>query len=289
MAFVRNLAGPLLSRRSRRSHTSAASRASSASSAPPSIAPAQTGGRSARGPLAYPAALAGIDFARLTADLDGTFRRHGARTQPAPADLTLHHARSGFASIATFVLESDLIARAVVSHVRVAPFFTGVAITVHPHATIDAPLLVADLMVLPPGSSRAFLDACGPAIGRAGFATRFLEPLAAIVDGATGVGKTTVPAWIAPLSGGNGARLRASRGAGEKLARVVTRYVDRYLAALATAPRAVDPAANLASVRTVRDVMRAHGPAQKHLSRAFGETFTSSYMRLVWRDDAASV
>ena len=288
MAFVRNLAAPLLSRGSR------ASRTSPPSPAPPSTPPgsparARTIGGSTRGPLSYPAALAGIDFARLTADLDGTFRRHGARTQPAPADLALHHARSGFASIATFVLESDFIARAVVSHVRVAPFFTGIAITVHPHATIDAPLLVADLMVLPPGSSRAFLDACGPAIGRAGFATRFLEPLAAIVDGATGVQKTTVPAWIAPLSGGNGARLRASRGAGEKLARVVTRYVDRYLEALATAPRALDPAANAASVRTVRDVMRAHGPAQKHLSRAFGETFTSSYMRLVWRDDATSI
>lgn len=240
-------------------------------------------------PLSYPAALSGIDFAQLTSDLDRTFRRHGARTQPTPADLLVHHARGllPLASIATFVLESDHIARAVVSQVRVAPFFAGIAITVHPRASLDAPLLVADLMVPPPGSARGFLDACGPAIGRHGFAARFREPLAAIVDGAHGLKKTTVPAWIAPLSGGNGARLRARRGAGSALAEVIVRYVDCYLTALATAERAEDPAANLASARTVRDVMRAHGPAQKHLARAFGESFTARYLRLAWNDDAS--
>jgi hypothetical protein len=238
-------------------------------------------------PFAFPAALAGVDFGRTAAELDRTFRRHGARTQACSADLAFHTDKGGLAAMATFALESDRIARAVVSHVRFAPFIEGLAVTVHPRAEIDAPLLVADVMVLPPGSSRAFLDACGPSIARPGFTARFREPLAAIVDGAEGVAKTTVPAWIAPLSGGNGARLRARRGQGELLARLLVRYLDRYLGALASAEPAADPIANVADAHRVRDAFRAHGPAKKHLARSFGEPFTSRYVSLLWREDVA--
>lgn len=238
--------------------------------------------------FAYPAAIAGIDMSRIAAELDGTFRRHGARTQATAQDLQFHSSKQGLATIATFVLESDRIARAVVSHVRFAPFFAGIAITVHPKNTIDAPLLVADLMVLPPGTSRAFLDACGPGIASAGFTTRFREPLAAIVDGARDLRKTTIPAWIAPLSGGNGARLRGKRGGGVALARVLVRYVDRYLVALGEAEISPDPDANVLVANRVRDAFRAHGPASKHLARSFGPAFTSRYLKLLWREDVSA-
>jgi hypothetical protein len=238
--------------------------------------------------MGHPATAAGIDFGALAADLDRVFRGHGARTQTSSLDVVFHRTRGSLATIASFVLESERIARAVVSHVRVAPLFAGIAITVHPHPTFDAPLLLADVMVPPPGSTRAFLDACGPSIARPGFDARFREPLAAIADslaGAEGITRTTVPEWIAPLSGGSGARLRARRGHGDAIARVLVRYVDGYLTGLETAPRAADPSANAASARTVRDVMRANGPAAKHLTRSFGEGYTARYMRLLWRED----
>src|SRR5438445_789968 len=63
-------------------------------------------------PFAFPAALAGVDFGRTAAELDRTFRRHGARTQPCPADLAFHADKAGLAAMATFTLEGDRIARA---------------------------------------------------------------------------------------------------------------------------------------------------------------------------------
>lgn len=260
------------------------------SASPVPLAPVGSSARagSALNPFAYPARIARLDFQALAAELDATFRRHGARSQACPPDLLFRSARGGLATIATFALESDLIARAVVSHVRVAPFIAGLAITVHPRTEIDAPLLVADVMALPPGTSRAFVDACGPGIARAGFTTRFREPLAAIADGASGVKRTTVPAWIAPLSGGCGATLRAKRGRGALLGALLLRYVDAYLTALASAQRSADAEANAVVAARVRDAFRANGPASKHLAKSFGDAFTASYMRFLWRQDVTT-
>lgn len=239
--------------------------------------------------LPIPFTLAGIDFQATAADLDATFRRHGAKSQACPQDLLFQSARGGLASIASFVLESDAIARAVVSHVRVAPFVAGIAVTVHPRHDVDAPMLVADVMALPPGSSRAFIDACGPGIARAGFTTRFRGPLSATLEGTSGRGvkRADVPEWIAPLSGGCGASFRARRGRGAALSSLLVRYVDAYLAALATASTSGEGEANAIVAKRVRDAVRANGPARKHLARSFGDGFTSSYMRLLWREDAA--
>jgi hypothetical protein len=234
--------------------------------------------------LAYPAALARLDLARIAAELDTTFRAHGARTQAVPLDLTFA-SRRGTGAIASFVLESDRIARAVVSHVRVAPFFAGLALTVHPHPDRAAPLLVADLMVLPTGAVRAFVDTCGPSIAEPMFSARYRDPLATVLDTARGVRREPVPAWIAPLSGGAGGRIRARRGDGSPVVRTITRYVERYLDALDGAPEAKNADENLAAARTVRDVFRAHGPASRYLGRAFGPAFTARYMKLLWRDD----
>lgn len=172
----------------------------------------------------------GADFAALTAELDAIFRRRGARAQAAPVDVRLWH--GSLRAIASFVLEGDAFARAVVTHVRVWPLFEGVAMVVHPRPEVDAPLLVADLMVPPTGRPRAFVDVCGPAIAEPAFAARFREPLAAILDGADVPRRAPVPAWIAALSGGAGGRLSARRGGGDVLAATLARYVARYLDAL---------------------------------------------------------
>jgi hypothetical protein len=237
----------------------------------------------------WPEALAATDLARIAVELDGAFRRHGARTQPQPPDLLLTRGKLPSAAMATFVLEGERIARAVVTHIRVAPFFAGIALVVHPRAELEAPLLVADMTIAPTGRARALLDACGPSIAARGFAERFAAPLAQVVDGATGVRRSTVPAWLAPVSGAGGGQLRAGRTGGEGLARVLLRYVDRYLMALDSAPRISEASARRANelaVHAVRDVVRAHGPARKHLARSFGERTADRALRLLWREDA---
>src|SRR5438105_10892253 len=97
----------------------------------------------------WPEALAGTDLARIAVELDASLRRHGARTQTQPPDLLLARGKLPSAAMATFVLEGERIARAVVSHIRVAPFFAGIALVVHPRADLEAPLLVADLTIAP--------------------------------------------------------------------------------------------------------------------------------------------
>ena len=223
----------------------------------------------------------GIDFGALAAQLEGIFRRHGARTQAAPFDVRLRP--GAVRAIASFVLESDTIARAVVSHVRVWPVLQGIALVVHPHAHLDAPLLVADLMVPPTGTPRAFVDVCGPAIARPPFGARFREPLAAILDRAHVPRRAPVPAWIAPLSGGAGGRLSARRGGGDVLATTLTRYLSCYLDALATAERATDVDANCAAAASAASAVRASGPAGRYLTRAFGHDYTARYLDLLWR------
>ena len=263
-----------------------------ANASPVSRAPAVSPPRSRANPwqsfLAYPANLAAIDFGTLAAELDAIFRRHGARAQPTPRSLLLQ--RGPLRAIATFVVESDAIARATVSHLRVSPFMAGIALVVHPDPALDAPLLVADIMVPPTGFARAFLDACGPGIGSPLFETRFRDPLAKILDDAPRLGlrRAPVPAWMAPFSsgaGGAGGGLRAGRGAGSALAELLARYVSAYLDALTTAERSKDLAANETRARAVRAAVRANGPAERHLTRAFGADFTSRYLKLLWRDD----
>ncbi len=239
-------------------------------------------------PLHYPATLAGVDLTAFVAELDGIFRRHGARTSPAPLDLTFRAGRLPGTAIASIVLESDRFARAVVTHVRVAPFYTGLSIAVHPRAELDAPLLVADINIPPPGFTRLFVDAVGPSIGSASFASRFKTRLAPIVEAARGVTRSEVPAWISPLSGGAGARLRAKPTGGNAVLRVLAKYVDAYLEALDGAEPAHDAASNAASARSVRDAVRANGPAGKYLTRTFGAPFADRYLRLLWNDETST-
>jgi hypothetical protein len=234
-----------------------------------------------------PSASHAIDFSALAAELDTVIRTHaaGARTQPAPTDVVLRH--GAICSIASFAIESDRIARAVVSHVRVWPLFQGIAMVVHPRAEIDAPLLVADLMEPPALATtpRAFIDVCGPAIARAPFATRFREPLAAILDGAHVPRRAPVPAWIAPVSGGAGGRLSARRGSADVLASTLSRYLARYLEAVAQSASAADPAANRAVAKDVARIVRASGPAGRYLARAFGRDYAARFLDLLWQAD----
>jgi hypothetical protein len=229
-----------------------------------------------------------VDLASVARELEAELRSRGGRTQAHPVSDLLVAGKLPGAALATFVLESDRIARAVVTHIRVPPLMAGLAIVVHPRAGLAAPLLLADLTIAPTGRARALLDAAGPAIQRPSFADDFGSPLARVVDGARGLRRSTVPPWLAPVSGGGGGTLRCDRGEGERLATVLSRYVATYLVALEGAPHTLDRAsliANAAAARTVRDLVRANGPAKRWLARAFGERAAERYLRLLWRED----
>lgn len=226
----------------------------------------------------WPAALAGLDLAALAARVEASLREHGARTQPQPVDLVLQR-RGPLRAMGSFVLEGDRIARAVVTHVRSAPFFAGLALVIHPRPSFDAPLLVGDLMVLPHGRARAFVDTVGPAIHRPWFAARFREPLLAALGD---MKRTSVPEWLAPWSGGTGGRLRAPLGRGAPLGDLLVRTVDAYLRALRACPPAEDPPENRSAARHVADTVRTHGPAGRQLARVFGDAVAKRTLDLLW-------
>jgi hypothetical protein len=229
-----------------------------------------------------------LDLAHLVRDLEGALRRRGARTQAHPVGGLLVFGSVARTALATFVLESERIQRAVVTHVRATPFTEGLALVVHPRAELDAPVLVGELLVTPAGRAHALLDAAGPGIAHASFAEAFGRPLARIIDDPRGFRRSTVPAWLAPVSGGGGGSLRAGRGEAGTLTGVVLRYVETYLAALDHAPRAPDDSAaraNLVSARMVRDLIRSRGAAKERLAPAFGEREAEQYLRLFWRED----
>jgi hypothetical protein len=235
----------------------------------------------------FPAVIARVDLARLVVRLESVLRAHGARTQAHAIDSRIRMERGGARAIASIALEGDRIARAVVSEVRVAPFFAGVAMVVRPRPSFDAPILVADLMVPPPGVTRAYVDVGGPSIARPSFASRFREPLDAALETSKDVKRSTVPTWIAALSGGAGARLKAKPLHGEAVADILVEYTERYLRALAAADPAKDAAANVEAGKAMRTAFQTHGKASHHLARAFGATFTERYMGLLWGDVAA--
>jgi hypothetical protein len=230
-------------------------------------------------------------LASVVRGIEAELRKHGARTQAQPTGLLFVEGRLPGSALATFVLESERVARAVVTQIAVPPFVTGIAVVVHPRAELAAPLLIADLMLTPTGRGRALLDAAGPAIGRPSFREEFGEPLAQVVDRADGVRASTVPAWLAPFSGGGGGTLRSDRGQADALADALARYVATYLSALDGASRADDRAAaspHATAARAVRDLVRANGSTARWLARSFGERVTERYQRLFWREDLFS-
>jgi hypothetical protein len=239
-------------------------------------------------PFALPEGLAGVELGRLAADIESVLRRAGARAHtdaPLPADLAFRQGALPTAQMATFSLESDTIARVVVSHVRAAPFYAGLAMVVHPRPEIDAPLLVADVSVPPPGTLRAYVDTLGPGLLAPTY-PKLRDDLALVTELRGGARRMPVPGWIAPLSGGCGARFKARPLGGQAVLRVVLAYVERYLEGLAAAPAAKDPKSNAAAARSVRDAVRANGPAGKYLARTFDPAFASRYLAYFWRDEA---
>ncbi len=236
--------------------------------------------------LAYPARLARVDLRQTSIELDGIFARHGATSQPTSPDVLFVQRSFPDAAMATKVYESERIARATMSHVRAAPFFTSIVVTIHPKPEIEAPMLVVDLRVIPTGAVRAYLDVCGPAITKKSFGTNFRTPLAHTLDAAvaSAVTRRPVPTWIEGLSGGCGAQLAARPGRGSVVAHALVRYVERYLEGLDSAPASDDAFANLATLRTVRDTARANGRAGTYLARAFGAPVAARYLEVLWNE-----
>ena len=233
---------------------------------------------------AQPASLAGLDLADATRQLDGVLHAAGATTVAVPHGLGYVERGLGRLAMASTMLDADRVARAVLTQIRVAPFFGAIVLVVHPRPEIDAPVLVVDLNVVPLGGARASLNVCGPAIAKPEFRSGFFAPLERALGATPALRRSLVPSWMAPLSGGCGAIVRARGNTASQLFGVTLRYVETYLACLLAAPRSQDVLANAASARSVGDVVRAHRGAGAHLAKAFGDVTWAHYQRLVWNE-----
>jgi len=228
-----------------------------------------------------PARRARIDFATTFAELDGLLYARGLRAAPLAPSLAIARGRIGV-QMATKTFEGERAARIVVSHVSAPPFFGGLSVVGHPKPEIDAPMLLADVRVIPSGVTRAFFDACGP-MGPE-FDPLFRKPLSQTLDAAvaSAVRRRRVPEWLDRVSSGAGAQVAASPGRGHVVAHALVRYVERWLDGLERAPAASDPSANAAALRRVADTVRANGRAGKMLARAFGADFAARWAALAW-------
>ncbi len=231
-----------------------------------------------------PASFAGLDLSDATRRFDGVLHAHGARTIAVPDGVGYVEAGLGARAIATTMLDSDRIARAVLSHVRVAPFFASVVLIVHPRPEIDAPLCVLDLRVATMGRARVYLDTCGPGVARPEFRANFWEPLQRSLGTSSALRSSPVPAWMAAFSGGCGAIVRARPGSANRLVGLSELYLDAYLRALETAPAAKSSKDNSRRAREVSSAIREHGRAGRTLSRRFGAEVAARYTRVLYND-----
>ncbi|HEY1956312.1 MAG TPA: hypothetical protein VGH28_11885 [Polyangiaceae bacterium] len=228
-----------------------------------------------------PTRRARIDFARTFAELDGLFYSRGLTAAPIPPELAVSRGRLGI-SIASKAFESERAARIVVTHVTAPPVFASLSVVGHPKKELDAPVLLADVRVLPSGVTRAFFDACGVTAGE--FDALFRKPLSQTLDAAvaSAVRRKRVPEWIDHVSSGAGAQLAASPGRGHVIVYALVRYVERWLDGIERAPAARDPSANAHASQLACDTVRANGRAGKMLARAFGEDFAGRWAQFVW-------
>jgi len=105
-----------------------------------------------------------VDFAETFATIDTLLYERGLRAAPMSSELAVARGRFGV-TMAAKAFEGDRVLRLVVTHVSAAPLFAGLSIVGHPRPEVDAPLLLADVRVIPSGVTNAFFDACGPGSG----------------------------------------------------------------------------------------------------------------------------
>jgi hypothetical protein len=230
--------------------------------------------------LSHPSSRARVDFASTFAELDGLLYTRGLRAAKIDSSLAVARGRLGVA-IAVKAFEGERVARAVVTHVSATPFFAGLSIVAHPRRELAAPVLVADVRVIPSGVTRAFLDACGDT--GSDFDALFRKPLSQTLDAAvaSAVRRQRVPEWLDRVSQGAGAQLAAAPGRGHVISYALVRYVERWLDGVERAKTDDDGSAARAATRAC-DTIRANGRATKMVARAFGGDFATRWASLVW-------
>ena len=232
--------------------------------------------------LLVPTQRARIDFGATFAEVDGLLHTRGLHSAPISPELA--YARGMLlVAMATKTFTGERIARAVVCHVRASPVFASLAVVIHPKPEIDAPMLLADVRVVPSGRTRAYFDACGPGTNGE-FDALFRKPLAQTLDAAvaSAVRRERVPEWMSSISSGAGAQIAASPGRGTVIVYALLRYIERYLDGVDRAGPAANPSANAAMSRKVAETVRTHGRGGKMIARAFGASFAERYAALFW-------
>lgn len=235
-------------------------------------------------PHALPSALARVDFQAATRDLVCLFRQHEGVTQSHPVRSLLHFGAFG-RSLAIQVLTAPRLSRVVVAHLRVPHILAGVVVVAHPLPEIEAPILVADVMVSARGRTRAYLDTVGPATREEQATAGFRARLGGALN-TTGLLRLGTPDWAAPLSGGTGARLRAGIGRGGIVSEALIRYCGGYLCALDIAEPARHVAQNVSRARAARETFRQFGQAESLMANRFSPEVASQFFSLLWNEEA---
>jgi hypothetical protein len=233
-------------------------------------------------PHALPATLARVDLQAVTRDLVCLFRQHGATTQRHPVNAQLHLGSFGRA-VAIQVLEAPRLARVVIAHLRVPHILAGVVVVAHPRIELEAPILVADLMVSVRGRTRAYLDTVGPATREEEATAGFRARLGGALN-TTGLLRLGTPAWAAPLSGGTGARLRAGIGRGSIVSEALIRYCGGYICALDGAEPAQHVPQNISRARAARETFRQFGHGQPLVASRFSAEIAAQFFSLLWNE-----
>jgi len=230
--------------------------------------------------LSQPSRRARVDFAKAFAEIDGLFYARGLHAAKIDSSLAVARGRLGVA-MAVKAFEGDRVSRAVVTHVSAAPLFASLSIVAHPKSNLDAPVLVADVRVIPSGVTHAFIDACGH-VGD-DFDALFRKPLSQTLDAAvaSAVRRRRVPDWLDRVSSGAGARLSAAPGRGHVIAYALVRYVERWLDGVERA-KEVGDAESARAAKAACDTIRANGRAATMVARAFGRDFSARWSSLVW-------
>ena len=90
---------------------------------------------------------------------------------------------------------------------------------------------------------------------------------------------------MAPMSGGCGASLAARPFAGRDLERILLKYVDAWLGALALSSKdAAEKVEHANGISILAELFGKHSASGKYLTRAFGQEFAARYAVLLWNE-----
>lgn len=229
-------------------------------------------------PAHLPGSLAGVDLAFAARRISDIVFQNGAKSVTIAPELALRSKRGGAAVIASFAVETDQLRRIFVAHLRVSPAFEMLTLAARPRGEFAAPLLLADLRIVPPGRLAASLVAIGPPADHAYAATAQQELERVIEVSPPAIERIALPTWAMRESPYVGASLRTKRAHHTTLVDTALAFVAAHARLSTAAPAADAPKTDAMCARVFRG-MRDESRAFSHLADFFGAEWAARFMR----------